>query len=896
MMALLLAFISFAFSTNYKCTDASSFNPPNFQNLVTFSESITDSQVVIGTGAPTTVKGFYYKFTATDELDSVIFNSNSCDKLTQVTHEIYVFGSCSTTGVAENYIARSGIEETCDYNVTDIPTVNFKVETGKTYYILLKRLVDGDAQFHVSKSTLDTSNTDCDKAKPITSLPYIEESVLTNQNEKVKPQCFKSATTTYWYSLIGDGKDIVVYTCGVYTNFDTKIVLIDTPSNGGICTDAECLKMADDGCSKTSTSSIMAFTSELGKTYYIGVYGNLAKEGQFKLQVEHLEDEIPATCGRAIPIKTLPFTRQVTVTNVWPPVEGSCYGTSEPVKGIYFTFTGENKDYVFSTCKSITEDLETIGVSIEAIKDCTSMECAIQDGEYGECGDNNFLVKHINKGETFTFFAYCNDGECKMNIDVYEKTADHSVCEHAMELVNTEYFGEKISIANQQLSVHGCNSEAKQDRGTWYSLTKNVINQVEHFTILAMDMLNSRVNYIEFPRKCGLIQCDGVAQGSFTVSLTTSNPRLIYIYPYSSTSKFMNIQFIKEDVLAIDECPSAMPITLPFTALHTFNSKKTTTFCRGLSYAANYYRFTSEKGLDVDISTCFPRTLVNTGLEMTSGCAGEPTTMCVKEVADSPGCTYNAAQMQAHTSIGSDYVVTVYNEGIDTSSLRQYRLAVFTTEVPENSICTRATPIIIDEGFVSYTVLNKYSRTSDFGDFGTTKGNYFSVMYKKDITITVRTCSSYTTMKTNIVTATKCSLSGTAEAPISMLDDFTSIATSSIIGCDIYGTMLDVNVTANEMVYIFIGPENFADEGFIGVDFFIPEPEPDPETSSGTEPSHSSESSIDSKDNNNDSDTPVAWIVVGVLTFILFLVIIGGAMGAVLFMYYKKKSGYSNLA
>ncbi|EMD43730.1 Hypothetical protein EHI5A_153600 [Entamoeba histolytica KU27] len=904
-MLALFAILFVAYG-QYTCSSATKFNLPQYHTSIVFGTNTPKSKIAPESGSLKEVQGQYFVTSVGEDMESLLVNINTCFATTNLPTEIYIFDSCSDEGVAQNKLAESGIDNSCSAS-SEYPIVNFHAVQGKTYYVLVKLVeenVDGTVSIAIDQSYEDNSHIECDVARSVPEengasiFPYSDQAqIVRSQVPETKVECTTSAPTL-WYKFKGDGKYIVINTCNYYTNFDTRLVVVDTLINGK-CNGAKCVKFADDGCGKTSYSSILVLKTEAEKIYYVGVSAAANQEGQFEIRMDHLADSIPSVCSRALPIQELPFSRSFDIPDVWPTGKPSCISYHTDVRPVYLSFVGYGKPVVISTCKSVDSNLKPIGVAVELINNCEEEKCAVNttnSKEFGLCGENNYLIVNMEVGKTYYIKAYCPDGPCDMTLNMYEKTASHDRCDIALELNNPGVFSEAAVISNLEESIHGCNSVAKTDPGLWYKFvhTKSITD--EKYTIFAMNAQRSKIGYIEFSNGCMLIECESLQQGEAHLSFSSDEEyQLIFVYPDATDhQQALIVQFVSEESTPFYKCQDALDVQLPYTALHTFSNTKTRQICSGEMAPANYYRFSLNKDIGVDVSTCFPKTLVNTAVEITKGCYGEPTAKCIGSNTEGRGCAVGAAKLSVDLNANTQYTLSVYSEAVAALNVKQYRVVIFSLEIPKESVCDSAIVVPYQKYYADYLILNRLSYKTDFGSVGITRGSYFKVQIP-DVayTVTVRTCSSKTTMNSFVALYGKCIVQGSSDQPISVPNEDIGIASSSITNCDVHGTYLTFDTVPNKEYYVFVGPENFAEEGFVDVQFFMDAKEdPQPDDSSSVPPTPSS--STDDKDDDSHHSTPVGWIVFGVLVYVLFAGILAGCVIAIILK--RRSSGYATLA
>ncbi|KAL7719386.1 Uncharacterized protein QTN25_003106 [Entamoeba marina] len=895
---MLLFLVLAVVSAQYVCSDAEYFNLPNFDENIEFGTSTPSSTIVLKVGQPEFATGFYLRTTPSED---ILVNFNTCGAKTTLVSEIYIFEDCASD-IASSFYMKSGVDNTCSHSI-EYPWLDAQLYANHTYFIFIKLVnedIGGSVYLYIAESFQDNSNYECNVAKEISSFPYVTEGTIINSEvQPIKPECYLQSYSTLWYSFTGTGENYLADTCNYYTNFDTRITIV-TDLVEGKCNSAPCLKQADDGCGADSTSTIVAFYAETGVTYYIGVSGALGKEGQFQLQVDKLSDEVPSICSQAVPIKSLPFSGGYEIPDTWPSSDLVCTVTSyqSAHKTVYFSFAGNNRTMVISTCKSLDSDLNPIGVGLELFDNCVDETCLMTNDNFGECGENEFIVYNFELGHNYIIAAYCKDGSCEIDFDMYEKTEDHSTCERALELNEPGYFGELVRVETMSTSVHGCDSIAEQHPGLWYKLYKTEGLENERYSILALNQDKSKSGFIEFSFGCNIIQCDAVIQGEATLTFS-ENEDYQYIFIYSANYETaLIIEFLREEENTHHTCETALSVTLPYTAVHSFDNSYSHQLCSGDVRSANYYSFTLDKDIGVDVSTCFTKTTVNTATEFIHGCYGDSSLSaeCIGSNLDGKGCENGASKMSIDLYKNIKYTLSVYSENVAAViNIKQYRVVLFTLEIPENSACSEATTLNHNDYYAEYLILNRLDYTTNLGEFGTTRGNYFRIQPDVDVEVTVRTCSSNTTMKSMILLHDKCSTQTVGDEIVSYPDEMTEIASSSLVNCDVHGTYLTFTAKAEKEQFIFIGPEYFEEEGFIGIEFYMDAIGGDSSESEGNESSEStsngSHNIID--DDNGLSGGQIFWIIFGVGLYIIFACVLAAV---IVFVALKARtSGYATL-
>lgn len=99
------------------------------------------------------------------------------------------------------------------------------------------------------------------------------------RTQEIVDSCnFVQPSRGLWYTILGNGGEIIVSTCSVDTDFDTTV---DVFSGG--CGELQCIASDNDSC---GSQSLVRFTSEVDVPYFVLVRGvNATEVGQFSLGV-----------------------------------------------------------------------------------------------------------------------------------------------------------------------------------------------------------------------------------------------------------------------------------------------------------------------------------------------------------------------------------------------------------------------------------------------------------------------------------------------------------------------------------------------------------------------------------------------------------------------------------
>ena len=857
-----------------------------YNTNITFGENVPLTTIKLRTG-DTQVQAKYFQVEGTADTNDKLIMVDTCSLYTTVTTKIYVFSECGSE-IASTLVQESGYDQVCSEGF-NFPKLTFQIQQGKKYYVVIA-LAEADDQGTVvvnfgEDTTSKFDNGKCSSPIPIQELPFSTmQQIVNSKIATSQPECLDEDYHILWYRYVGTGKQVLISTCNYYTNVDTKIVVVKGDQHTASCSSLKCAAQGDDGCGTKNTATIMQFFAENSQIYFIGVYANNHEEGQFKIMVDYLSNNLPYVCPNAVPIQQLPFSYEIEISHDWPAERGRCFYTDEEMRSLYLTFTGTGSDVVFSTCKSMTSQLKAVGTAIELLSNCENMECELMNEEYGACGGNMYIVKHTEKDKKYVLRMYCTDTQaesCPLSINVYERSESHDTCENARTLENPGTYQEIVVVENIGKSAHGCSGKADStDPGLWYKFIHTMEIDVEIYTVYAKSALGDEIGWIEMPTECNTNICSTQpTQGHVRLTMNHHDSyQYIFVYPDPKRGQQgLLVQFVNEIPQQYVTCENALEIQLPYTGLHTFEDTVNQMACTTIKAPANYYKFRLAKKQQVDISTCFAKTMVNTGVEIVKNKCPSEGGSCTVYKSESDGCAYGAVKMQHTLDKDTDYYLTIYSEATQALAVRQYRFVIFTEEVPENSMCATATELPFEDGYAEYLVLNRYGRMSNFGKaYGETRGSWFHIKVTKKMSITVRTCSPDTTTNSFIVLADECKTEGSGSQTVSTPSKLSNLAKSSEITCDIHGTYTTFELDEGEEKYIFVGPESFNTDCFIGAQFYmdLTSPEEDAEETEVNE-------------------VAVGYVVVGSICYVWAIVLT--VLVTVIIVIRKRTSSYSAL-
>ena len=130
-------------------------------------------------------------------------------------------------------------------------------------------------------------NDDCADAIPL-ELTSTTDGTTIDATPSASPDCQTNddPSPAVWYSITGNGSDVVIETCGAGTDYDTKLFVFE-----GGCGGLSCVAGNDDNCPEFRSKVI--FTAVDGTEYLIKVFGWNEASGNFQLDLAEVD---PATC------------------------------------------------------------------------------------------------------------------------------------------------------------------------------------------------------------------------------------------------------------------------------------------------------------------------------------------------------------------------------------------------------------------------------------------------------------------------------------------------------------------------------------------------------------------------------------------------------------------------
>ncbi|WP_191859115.1 T9SS type A sorting domain-containing protein [Hanstruepera ponticola] len=231
----------------------------------------------VGTcGTSASSPGVFYEFIGNDQFVNITMcGSNFDTKLNVYT------GSCG----ALECLTGNDDGPTCGAFPERGAEVDFFADSSQTYYIWVSGFsgATGDFQMNITCQNAAVNDT-CDSPTALscgsTDVPGSTE--LSTDRDAPDSVCDTGvAGPGVWYTVIGQGGDLVVSTCDS-ANFDTKIIIL----TGSGCEDLTCVDGNDDGDGCSGGTSEVQFNAVDGQLYYIYVTGFGEQKGDFTISVD----------------------------------------------------------------------------------------------------------------------------------------------------------------------------------------------------------------------------------------------------------------------------------------------------------------------------------------------------------------------------------------------------------------------------------------------------------------------------------------------------------------------------------------------------------------------------------------------------------------------------------
>jgi len=160
--------------------------------------------------------------------------------------------------------------------------------------------------------------------------------------------------TGVWYTVNGTGNIIEVSTCG-NSGIKTGISIFSGSCGTGLTCVAKSYDSNKCNCQDSGkTGDLVEFNSVMGQTYLIFIQKlKTTALASFSLSIRETSHTIPANdvCTSATSLAS-GQTVNATIKDSTPDTFATCGGSNSTSNGVWFAFSGNNKNMVFSTCST----------------------------------------------------------------------------------------------------------------------------------------------------------------------------------------------------------------------------------------------------------------------------------------------------------------------------------------------------------------------------------------------------------------------------------------------------------------------------------------------------------------------------------------------------------------
>ncbi|MDQ3047148.1 MAG: T9SS type A sorting domain-containing protein [Bacteroidota bacterium] len=196
------------------------------------------------------------------------------------------------------------------------------------------------------------ANDPCSGAFAI-AMPSTTLGSTTNATPDVTP--FGGSSNGVWYSVVGNGNQFTLTTCGGTTNYDTYLAVYT-----GTCASLVGVAVNDDAC---GASSSVTFCTTVGVTYSIHVYGFASNSGNFTLNATETVIPTPSVSPSSAAIcsggASATITASGSTSYSWAPAAGlnttsGATVIASPTTTTTYTVTGETNGCTNTATVTVT--------------------------------------------------------------------------------------------------------------------------------------------------------------------------------------------------------------------------------------------------------------------------------------------------------------------------------------------------------------------------------------------------------------------------------------------------------------------------------------------------------------------------------------------------------------
>jgi|GEM_PF-7014106 len=551
-------------------TSLASFDPQSPQCSNTFNNS----------------SGIWYKFIGNGKITEI-----SVTGLSGFDSQISVYsGACNGLDCV-----------TGDNNWNDNTSfVSFITLPGIEYYIKVHGFYS-QGEFSLSRSCKISSDV-CSSAIEIQCGETLTGTSVNSTIDNL-PVCNGQAiqSGSVWYKIAGNGQVNEISVCSMF-DYDTKISVYKNQYDYTDDCDVEkiCVTSNDDFC---GLGSRVSFPTLDGAKYFILVSGYDGATGDFEISRTCITTE-GDNCGIAIALncdETLSFSNIGALGDDNLP---DCFGMLPSAnKGIWYTFYGNDKNNIISTCTNATFDTR---LRIYA-GSCANLVCIAANDNYCE---NKSIINFYAALNTQYFVLLDGTGYGG------EPSGGNYTITRSCHIPPPNDFAEQAividcgqtksgSLANAGADTDTTNCGNINSVGLWYKFTGTGDNTYFTFTGTTLKRV-----YIGHSNQ---LRCYSTYGFSNSFSFTTRSDSTYYIFIEKNPSTQDNFSITRacSASVANDLCHSAIELQCGISVNGTTigaavdkESKGSSLVCsKSISYPGVWYRFTGD-GQNVDIEIC----------------------------------------------------------------------------------------------------------------------------------------------------------------------------------------------------------------------------------------------------------------------------------------------------
>lgn len=310
----------------------------------------------------------------------------------------------------------------------------WKSEPGTEYRILVYKssFIQGINFELAVKSFQPATNDACDNAMPLELGTTVKGDTRLATFDYDAPNCGNLFQPGTWYTVQGNGQQLLASTCDDDTNYSSQISIYT--GSCGITTLA-CVFYGIQYCNEKAS---VYWESEVGVTYYIFVhgsrYGVFPNVGQYALTVDTFVTEPNDTCEDSILLEgTIGMTIGSTFASTISYDAPVCSTFFSQAPGIWYRVVGTGASLRASTCDPDT-DFDTL-ISVYR-GTCDLLECVNTDDN--SCGLQASVAWTALESETYYIYVHgrlqSSVGRFALYIEEYTPLVDNDFCDASIEV------------------------------------------------------------------------------------------------------------------------------------------------------------------------------------------------------------------------------------------------------------------------------------------------------------------------------------------------------------------------------------------------------------------------------------------------------------------------------